>query len=270
MRCLKESKIYKNVFFLLCPLILGLILGTMGIKIKLKSVVLICIVLFISLMFFVILNVILKSMNNMKLLSKGEYNKAIQGFEGNIKKYERNKKIVNAMIYNIAICHYRKGEFIESKAYLDKIDSSYCDDNVKYGYFGLQASNLIFLEENISEAEEYFKKADQLLDTEEGYPIRAYLEGIKGNSKEVLRYIESYINKEKKKKVVFSFNKSLLLYDKFIYDIENNFHIGAAYLKLNEPKLAKEYFIKASKGQYENYFSKKAEEILNGPLNVHE
>ena len=95
----------------------------------------------------------------------------------------------------------------------------------------------------------------ELLNPEEAYPIRAYFEAVKGNQKEALRYIEAYINKEKRRKVIFSLRKSTLVYDKFTYDIENNYFIGMTYLKLNEPQLAKEYFSKASKSQYENYFS---------------
>ncbi|WP_077847081.1 hypothetical protein [Clostridium puniceum] len=94
--------------------------------------------------------------------------------------------------------------------------------------------------------------------------IRAYFEAVKGNKEEALRYIEDYVNKEKKRKVIFSLKKSTLVYDKFNYDIENNYFLGMTYLKLNESQLAKEYFSKASKSQYENYFSKKAGEYLEG------
>ena len=87
---------------------------------------------------------------------------------------------------------------------------------------------------------------------------------MKGNQKEALRYIETYINKEKRRKVIFSLKKSTLVYDKFNYDIENNYFLGKTYLKLNESQLAKEYFSKARKSQYENYFSKKAGEYLEG------
>ena len=132
------------------------------------------------------------------------------------------------------------------------------------GILFLRASSLILLEENVQAAIEYYEKAVELLKPEEAYPIRAYFEAVKGNKEEALRYIEDYVNKEKKRKVIFSLKKSTLVYDKFNYDIDNIYFLGMTYLKLNESQLAKEYFSKASKSQYENYFSKKAGEYLEG------
>lgn len=253
------NKIFKFIIAILCSAILGGILGSMDVDLELNDWVLIwcCVVTSILLLIF------LRSINSMKLLSKGEYSKAIQGFERIIENQGKNKKILNAMLYNISICHYRNGEFNKSENCLDKMDLTCCDDNIKWGYFNLRASNLMLLEENIDVIEDYFDKAAQLFNPEEGYPRLTYFEGVKGNQKEALRYIEGYVNKEKKRKVIFRFRNTLLLFDKFVYDIENNFFLGMAYIKLNEPKLAKEYLGKANNGQYENYFSKRAGEILN-------
>jgi hypothetical protein len=46
--------------------------------------------------------------------------------------------------------------------------------------------------------------------------VKVYFEAVKGNQKEALRYIEAYVNKEKKRKIIFSLKKSTLVYDKFI------------------------------------------------------
>lgn len=256
----KVNKYFKLILVLLCSAILGGILGFSGIHIELKDWV----IIYFGVVISAILVVIIRGMNNLNSLHKGEYSKAIESFKKTMKKHGRNTKIVNAMLYNISVCYYRKGDFYEVESCLDKIELKSCDDNIKWGYFFLRASSLILLEENVHAAAEYCEKAVELFNPEEAYPIRAYFEAVKGNQKEALRYIETYINKEKRRKVIFGLKKSTLVYDKFNYDIEYNYFLGMTYLKLNEPQLAKEYFSKSSKSQYENYFSKKAGEYLEG------
>lgn len=254
------NKYFKLVLVLLCSGILGVILGFNRIHMELTDWV----VFYFGVVIIALLLVLIRGMNNLNSLHKGEYSKAIESFKKTMKKYERNKKIVNAMLYNISVCHYRKGDFYEVESYLDKMDLKSCDDNIKWGYFALRASSLILSEENVPGAIEYNEKAMELLSLEEAYPMRAYFEAVKGNEREALRYIEAYVNKEKKKKMIFSLKKSTLVYDKFNFDIENNYFLGMTYLKLKETQLAKEHFSKARKCQYENYFSKKAGEYLEG------
>jgi len=256
----KMNKYFKLILVLLCGAIFGVILGFSRIHIEMKDWVIIYFGVVISAVLFVII----RGMNNLNPLYKGEYSKAIESFKKTMKKHGRNIKIVNAMLYSISVCYYRKGDFYEVKSCLDKMDLKSCDDNIKWGYFLLRASSLILLEENVHAAIEYYEKAVELLNPEEAYPIGAYFKVVQGNQKEALRYIETYINKEKRRKVIFGLKKSTLVYDKFTYDIENNYFLGMTYLKLNEPELAKEYFSKASKSQYENYFSKKSGEYLEG------
>lgn len=257
MKNYEMNKILKFILVLICSAALGGILGFadnyMGKMdwFEICCYVLICISVIITLI----------DVKNMRLVLKGEYSKAIQNYEKIIERCGKFIRIVNVLMYNISICYYRRGEFHKSEAYLDKIDLARCSKNIKWGYLGLKASNLILLEENVQVAEEYLKKSIQLFNSEECYPRLAYFEGIKGNQKEAFRYIEGYENKKKKRKVVIG-SKVFLLFDKFIYDIENNYFLGMTYLKLNETQLAKEYLKKASKGQYENYFSKRAGEIL--------
>lgn len=254
----KMNKYFKIILVLLCSAIFGVTLGFSKIHIELKDWV----IIYFGIVIIAVLFVIIRGMNNLNSLHKGEYSKAIESFTKTMKKHGRNTKIVNAMLYNISVCYYRKGDFYEVESCLDKMDLNSCDDNIKWGYFFLRASSLILLEENVQAAIEYYEKAVELLNPEEAYPFRAYFEAMKGNKKEALRYIEDYFNKEKRRKVIFSLKKSTLVYDKFIYDIQYNYFLGMTYLKLNEPQLAKEYFSKASKSQYENYFSKKAGEYL--------
>ncbi|MDR3597726.1 hypothetical protein [Clostridium sp.] len=254
------NKYFRLILVVLCSAILGAMLGFSRIHLELKDLV----IIYLGIVFSALLFVITRGMNNLNLLYKGEYSKAIESFKKTMKKHWRNKKIVNAMLYNISVCNYRKGDFYEMESYLDKMDLKSCDENIKWGYFFLRASSLILLEENVHAAIEYYEKAVELFNPEEAYPIRAYLEAVKGNQKEALRYIEIYVNKEKRRKVILGLKKSTLVYDKFIYDIENNYFLGMTYLKLNEPQLAKEYFSKASKSKYENYFSTKAVEYLDG------
>ena len=235
------NKYFKLILVLLCSAIFGVTLGFSRIHIGLKDLVIIYCVLVIS----AILLVFIRGMNNLNSLHKGEYSKAIESFKKTMKKHGRNTKIVNAMLYNISVCYYRKGDFHEVESCLDKMDLKSCDDNIKWGYFFLRASSLILLEENIYAAIEYYEKSLELLNQEEAYPVKAYFEAVKGNQKEALRYMETYINKERRRKVIFSLKKSTLVYDKFNYDIENNYFLGMTYLKLNEPQLAKEYFSKS-------------------------
>lgn len=253
------NKYFKLILVVLCSAILGGILGFSTIHLELKDWVIIYCVIVIS----ALLLVFIRGMNNLNSLHKGEYSKAIEDFKKTMKKHGRNTKIVNAMLYNISVCNYRKGDFHEVESCLDKMDLKSCDNNIKWGYFLLRANSLILLEENVHAAIEYYEKSLELFNPEEAYPVKAYFEAVKGEQKEALRYIEGYINKEKMRKVIFSLKKSTLVYDKFVYDIENNYFLGMTYLKLNEPQLAKEYFTKARKSQYENYFSKKAGEYLN-------
>lgn len=253
------NRYFRLILVTLCSLILVGILEFSGIHLDMIGGAIIFLFVVICMLLFIIA----RSFNSLKLLHKGEYSKAIEGFKKNMKKYGNNTKIVNAMLYNIAVCNYRKGDFCEMEAYLDKIDLKSCDDNVKWGYFFAKANGLILLEENINGAIEYHEKASELLNIEGAYPVKAYFEAVKGNQKEALMYINAYFDNEKRRKVIFDLKKSTLVYDKFVYDIENNYFLGITYLKLNEPQLAKEYFIKASKSKYENYLSKKAGEYLN-------
>lgn len=253
------NRFFRLILVVLCSAIIGGILGFSGIRLELKDwVIIYLVVVFIALLF-----IITRGMNSLNLLYKGQYSKAIEGFMKTKNKYGSNAKIVNAMLYNISVCNFRKGDFYEVENYLDKMDLKSCDENIKWGYFLLKANSLILSGQNINAAIEYYEKAVELLDPEEAYPVKAYFEAVKGNQKEALRYINAYINKEKRRKVIFGLKKSTLVYDKFVYDIENNYFLGMTYLKLNEPQLAKEYFNKASKCKYENYFSKKAGEYLN-------
>lgn len=254
----KMNKYFKFILVVLCGVILGTTLRFSRIHLEIKDWIIAYLVIVISALLFVIT----RGMNNLNSLYKGEYNKAIEIFKKTMKKHWRNGKIVNAMLYNISVCNYRKGDFYEVESYLDKMNLNSCDDNVKWGYFFLRASSLIFLEENINAAMKYYEKAVEIFNPEEAYPVRAYFEAVNGNKQEALRYIEVYVNKEKRRKIIFGLKKSTLVYDKFIYDIENNYFLGITYLKLNEPQLAKEYFSKASKCEYENYFSKKSGDYL--------
>lgn len=258
MKNFQMNKVLKFVLVLLCSATLGGILGFIDNYMGRIDWFLICSGVFISILVFIILI----DATNMIRVFKGEYSKAIQSYEKIIKKSGKIKIIANVIIYDISLCHYRRGEFHKVEAYLDKLDLTTCSDNIKWGYFSLQASTFMLLEENIHIAGEYLEKATQLFNPEECYPRLAYYEGIKGNQKEALNYIEGYENKKSKRRLIISFPKVFFLFDKFIYDIENNYFLGMAYLKINKTQLAKEYLQKASKGQYENYFSKRAEEIL--------
>lgn len=127
----KMNKYFKLILMLLCGAILGVILGFSRIHMELKDWIIIYFGVVISALLFVLT----RGMNNLNSLYKGEYNKAIESFKKTIKKHGRNTKIVNAMLYNISVCHHRKGDFYEVESCLDKMDLKSCDDNIKWGYF---------------------------------------------------------------------------------------------------------------------------------------
>lgn len=192
------------------------------------------------------------------LLSKGRYNEAVDSFKKIIKKCENKIKIRNVTLFNIALCYSRMGDFEKSDQYLSKVDTKIMGEYFKWDYFILNAMNIMLLGEEIDEVESYLQKALNILEKKEFYPTEAYFYALKGDNQECLNYIHMYLEFIEEKRLARLINKL----DKFIYNVQNNFLIGACYLKMNNYVLAKQYLKKSYRCNYDNYFSKKSEELL--------
>ena len=101
------NKYFRLILVVLCSLSLVGILEFSGIHLDLIGGA----IIFLFVVICMILFIIARSFSSLKLLHKGEYSKAIEGFKKNMKKYGNSTKIVNAMLYNISVCNYRKGDF---------------------------------------------------------------------------------------------------------------------------------------------------------------
>ena len=205
-----------------------------------------------------VLLIMLKVLKSNCLVSKGRYNEAIESFKKIIKKCENKIKIRNVILFSIALCYSRLGEFEKSDQYLSEVDVKIMEEYFKWNYFILNAMNIMLLGEETNEAEQYLQKALIIFEKKEFYPAEAYFYSLRGNNQECLNYIHMYLEHIEEKKLSGFINKL----DKFIYNVQNNFLIGACYLKMNNYVLAKQYLKKSCKCNYDNYFSKKSEELL--------
>lgn len=205
--------------------------------------------------------IMLKVLKPNWLLSKGRYNEAIEGFKKIVKKCENKIKVKNLTLFNIALCYSRMGGFEKSDQYLSEIDIKTMSEYFKWDYFILKAMNIMLLGEEINEVDKYLEKALTILKKKEFYPAEAYFYALKGNNQECLNYIHMYLEFIEERKLA-SFIKYSYKLDKFIYNVQNNFLIGVCYLKMNNWVLAKQYLKKTCRCNYDNYFSKKSEELL--------
>ena len=255
------SKIARNIFIvMIVSFILGFASAFWDIHLSPETWIVIFVLAFLILFGSGIYNL----MNPTRFLSKGMYNKAIEEFNNIINKYKGNDRVMNAMNLNIASCYSRLGDFQRSIEYLDKIDSKTraIDKNLTFAYSGLYVVNLMLLDREYEKIEEHLKKVVEINDLIEFYPIRAYFEALKADEKKTLDYIEKYQNRKENRKFILSFMNTSLVFDKFTIDVENNFFIGMSYYKLNDFKSAILYLSKIINYEYDNFYSRKAREIL--------
>ncbi|KNF10206.1 hypothetical protein CLPU_1c03710 [Gottschalkia purinilytica] len=237
----------------------GLILGIKNVELNFRT----SIIIFVPLFFIILTVLIIKNIfGTTKLLEKGKYDELIEKCEENLEYGRLNKKQKNAFINNIAVAYHRMGNFIKSKEIFDKIDTGNLDKNLRYIYYTFKIENALLTDKYSENIEEYIKKALDIYKLSSFYPTLAYYEALHNNENKSLEYINNYINSDDSKKSIWSFFNTSLIFDKFIYDIENNYLIGITYLELEKSDLAKEYLLKATKCEYDNYFTSKARELL--------
>lgn len=193
------------------------------------------------------------------LIIKGKYDEAIIRLDKLLKSFKGNTR--NQIFFNIANCYHRKGEFDKSNEYLEQINEGEVDKNIRDVYYGLYAQNLLLLEKDFELVENYLKKSSLINKVPEGLPMQSYLELLKEKYQESTDLLQQYFEKKKTKNFIFEF-KTILLIDKEFADIQNNFFVGLIYLRTGKLELAKKHLLEASACKYDNYYSKKASELL--------
>lgn len=250
------------VFALLLGIIIGSVLGSLHADLNFSDWLLLWLIILLFALIIILYNILKPN----RLLIKGKYNRAIKHFIKISKKYKNNNKIKNASIYNIALCYHRMGDFASSEKYLNRLDLNVIDNNLKWGYYKLSATNLVLLKKKGKKLQKYIDNAKNIYNLPELYPVISYVETLKKNNITAEFYINTYLNKPKIQKYILSFSNYSLITDNFTYEIENNFFIGLAYLKMKNNSLAMKYFQQSCNCKYDNYYSHFSEVFL-GKLN---
>lgn len=208
------------------------------------------------------------SLSPMLYIARGNYPKAIARMERllNTEAYRKKPTLNIAIMFNIANCYNRMGDLRKSLGILDKIDLQRMNDpKLRFSYNLLYAANLFLLEADIEEAILMMDKAKEILYTNETFPLFALSESWKENNDKALEYLHHYQPQIKGKgKFLFSAKDSTLVYDRFTLEVENNYFIALAYLKMGMKEQAFPYLKAVGQAEYPNYYSEKAEEVLKG------
>ncbi len=202
----------------------------------------------------------------MRYLSRGNYAQAISKMERllHTETYKKNSKLTSSLLYNIANCYNRQGDLRKSLEVLTQIDfQKNKDSRFLYCYDVLYAVNLFLLETDIEDAISMMDKAKAILQANEIMPLLALSEGWKGNIDKAQEYLNLYKSPENGKgRLLFSLKNMTLIYDKFTYEIGNNYFIALTYLKMGKRDQAYPYLNKATQAEYPNYYTEKAKEGL--------
>lgn len=197
----------------------------------------------------------LQNKKNRNLLNEGKFEEAIKIYEDLHKKHTlKDKKYKGLYLINISKCYYRMGKFKKSNQTLERFDLKELDDNYKIMYYGMYASNLALMEKDLEKAHNYIVMARKLYDLPDLILNQAIIERVQ--NKETAG--ETFAEYKEKASVSKKASKG----DTFGQDVVENYLVGLYYQKSNEKDKAKEYFEKASKCEYENYFSSKAKGFI--------
>lgn len=219
------------------------------------------IIVFMGLFLFFFIFLMWKYIVPIRLINIGEYDRAIKEFEKLMKAHEGDWKTKNQIIYSIANCLHRKGDFEESIKQLNLIKVDEMDSNLSGAYYGLFAGNLINLKNNLDIAEEYLTKSQELLKLRSSLLYRCYLEMLKGNDIGATELINEFFHYDSERGMVFGLNTTLLI-DKKFENMMCNYLLGIYYLHINDLESAIMYLTKASEYRYDNYYSRKSKELL--------
>ena len=195
-------------------------------------------------------------------MSRGKYDESIGMLNKSVEKYKTKWRYKNNALYNIANCYHRKGSFEESIGWLNKMNKEKFDKNLKGSYYGLYAMNLIMLERDIEQAEEYMEIAISNVTLSCNTLIQSYLELLKGNNRKADEYIQHYFYIKKSKRFVFGFF-TILFIDRTFEKVMNNYFMGFYYMKKKQYEAAKKHLSEASRCKYENYYSEISKKLLN-------
>lgn len=196
----------------------------------------------------------LQARKNRNLLNEGKYEEAIQIYEKLHKKHLKYKNYNGFYLFNVAKCYYRMGKFKNSNHTLDSFNVKDLPDNYKVIYYGMYAANLVLMGKDLEKAYKYILEARKIYDMPDLILNQALIEKLqdKPNAEETfVLYKEKSDSSPKQSKG-----------DTFGKDIVENYLLGLYYQKSKEKNLSKEYFEKAAKNEYDNYFSNQAKEFI--------
>lgn len=197
-----------------------------------------------------------------RLIKKGELDQAIISLRELVGMYKKRWRTVrNPLIYSIAVCCHRKGDFEESIRWLEQMKKGKMDRNATRIYFGVYAANLLMLGRDLARAGQYLEKAElaRIIPTDLLY--RSYLELLKGNMEQADRWVGDFHSSTKTRRFMWAFF-SFCTIDQRYADLLNNFLLGFYYVKKGEHEEAKRYLSAARRYPYQDYYSKRAAELL--------
>jgi len=220
---------------------------------------------FSYLLFVVIFVAIMSSyyrgwLKSAKLISIGKLDEAIKYLLKLHKRYENTIGYKSQALYNMAICYNFKGEFIKSLSILDKMKGQKLDKKLEAAYLGLYASNLIAIEKDPEIAEDYLDQAIEKLNLPIFLLSKAHVRLIQGDRNTAEHLVNKVVDFQPKKFIFGIW--SVFIIDRKLDDLLQNFLLGMYYYKIKNIYPAKRYFREACKYKYDNYYSNKANEIL--------
>ena len=227
------------------------------------SVSLAIICLFIFFLFMKIYNISIKPM---KLLFKGDYNQSLFIYKRLLRKNLILKLDINSRnqtIYNVANIYHRLGMFQDSIAWLEKINTKKINRSFKGFYYSLYAGNILFSSNNIELAEEYFQRAFTLIDFPIKYLSSCYLSVRKNNLEEAKIMLDEYLKQKNKTRNLSLGLTTIFIVDREFADIVEGYFLGCYYQATHDIEKAKANFVKAYSCSYDNFYTRKATEVLN-------
>lgn len=245
------------------PIVLGGILGLIFAiyKIRLVSLIIPAIILFVIYFIAAVIYFIFKELKHHKtLIDNGRYDELIKYSTNKHEKMKGKISYKEQYLVNIANCYNRMGNFQESLNNLEKIQVHKMDNKTKSSYYTLISSNLYFLNQNLNRAEELISKSRQLLDTPERILQQALID-IELNKKDnASQLVEQYHKVTTRKKYMFGVY-SIDYIDEYCIEISEKFMLGLYYKKIGNEEKSKEYFLKSANCNYKSYFSDISKEL---------
>jgi hypothetical protein len=197
----------------------------------------------------------------LRLVNKGEYNKAIVILHFQFIRHFKNKKLKEVIAFCLANCYFRKGSFTIALSYLDAMDKDAILKNLRPYYYNLYAANLLLAGQNVEIAKDILAQLSFLETSGEYLLWQGYLQLMNSNIIGGKAYIDLYIKQKQHKNFKWGFTGFLTKQPQFDTLILN-YIIATYYLMMNNQTEAKAYLKKLAGSPQKNYFCNKAREML--------